>query len=141
MTARYQADILIVTEEIVGPPTARSCEDHSFEFPTVIYGAMAAFLFGFMAVMATGFAHPELVVPMAINFIFLTAFFAVPVIFVRGSPRDIGPSARRWSEFMSAGVETATGHCSGREAVVLTLMLPFFILCWGVAVVVIAALA
>jgi hypothetical protein len=140
MSARQIPAVLLQRDEIVAPPMPRACEDHTFEFPTGFYGAMAALLFGFMAVMAVGFAHPELVVPMAINFAFLTAFFAVPVIFVRASPDDAGRGARRWSDFMRAGVDTATGHCSGREAVVLTLLLPFLILCWGVVVVAIAAL-
>lgn len=139
MTARYQADILTRRDEIVAAPPPRACEDHSFEMPTGLYGAMAALLFGFMAIMATGFAHPALAVPMAINFIFLTAFFAVPALFVTGSPKQMGQSARRWSEFIRNGIDTATGRTSGGEAVVLTLMLPFFIFCWGIAVLVIAA--
>jgi hypothetical protein len=140
MTARYQSQILTARDEIVAPPAPRACQDHSFEMPTAVYGAVGALLFGFMAVMAIGFAHPELVVPMAINFIFLTAFFTVPVIFVTGSPKDVGPKSMRWSEFIRQGLDTATGHTSGSEAIILTLMLPFFIFCWGIAVLVVAAL-
>lgn len=140
MSARQKPAALLQSDEIVAPPIAWACDDHSFEFPTAIYGAMAAMLFGFMAVMAVGLAEPGLVIPMAINFIFLTAFFAVPVIFVTASPDDVGPRALRWSDFMRDGVDTATGWTSGREAAVLTLMLPFLILCWGFVVVTIAAL-
>lgn len=140
MSARQKPAALLQSDEIVAPPVAWACDDHSFEFPTAIYGAMAAMLFGFMAVMAVGLAEPGLVIPMAINFIFLTAFFAVPVIFVTASPDDVGPRALRWSDFMRDGVDTATGWTSGREAAVLTLMLPFLILCWGFVVVTIAAL-
>ncbi|MCL6684480.1 hypothetical protein [Sphingomonas alba] len=102
---------------------------------------MAAMFFGFVTVMAIGFAHPELVIPMAINFIFLIGFFGIPVLFVIGSPRRLEPGARRWSEFMRNGLITATGRTSGGEAVVLTLMLPFFIFCWAIVAVIIAALA
>ena len=140
MSARHKPAVLLKRDEIVAPPVARACEDHTFEFPTAIYGAMAVLLFGFMAVMAAGFAHPELVVPMGINFFFLAAFFGVPVLFVTGSPDKIGPRSMRWSDLMHYGVETTTGHTSGREAVVLILILPFLILCWGIAVVTIAAL-
>lgn len=140
MSVRHKPEVLLQCDEIVAAPIPRGCEDHSFEFPTAIYGAMAALLFGFMAMMAVGFAAPGLVVPMAVNFAFLTAFFAVPAIFVIGSPDDVGPSARRWPDFMRNGVDTATGSTSGREALALTLMLPFLIFCWGIAVLVIAAL-
>lgn len=139
MSARHKPAVLLQRDEIVAPPQLRACHDHSFEFPTAIYGAMAAFLFGFIAVMAIGFAGPGLTLPMAVNFAFLTAFFAVPVLFVMTSP-GVGSRALRWSDFMQGGVDTATGRTSGREALVLTLMLPFLIFCWGIAVLVIAAL-
>ena len=139
MSAHHQSAALLKRDEIVAAPTARACNDHSFEFPTRIYGAMIALFFGFLAVMAIGFAEPAMVVPMGINFFFLTAFFAVPAIFVRASPDDVGPRALRWSDFMRNGVETATGRTSGGEAVVLALILPFLVLCWGIAVTIIAA--
>jgi hypothetical protein len=106
--------------------------------PTPLFVAMAALFFGFLAVMTIGFANPGLAVPMAINFVFLTAFFAVPVLFVR-APQG-GKTALRWSQFMKAGIETATGHSSGVEAAVLTLLLPLLIFLWAMAFVVIAAL-
>ena len=140
MTARYQPDLLLARSEVVEAPAARACDNHSFGFPTGIYAAMATLLFGFLAVMSIGFATPELVVPMAINFFFLTAFFAVPTIFVNAAPRELGPRALRWSTFIERGVETETGHTSGGEAATLTLMLPFLIFCWAIAVVTIAAL-
>ena len=141
MSARHQSAVLLQRDEIVAAPTptARACDDHSFEFPTRIYGAMIALFFGFLAVMAVGFAEPAMIIPMGINFFFLTAFFAVPVIFVTASPDDVGPRALRWSDFMRNGVETATGRTSGREAVVLALILPFLVLCWGIVVTIIAA--
>ena len=140
MSARLKPAVLLQRDEIVAPPTQRACDDHSFEFPTGLYAAMAALLFGYMAVMAVGFGAPSLILPMAVNFIFLAAFFAVPVIFVGASPDDLGRRALRWSDFMRLGVDTATGRTSGREALVLVLMLPFLILCWGITVVTIAAL-
>lgn len=139
MSARLKPAVLLSRDEIVTPPVSRACDDHTFEFPTAIYGIMAALLFGFLIVMAVGFAAPGMVLPMAINFAFLTAFFAVPGIFVAVSPDDIGPNATRWSDFMREGVDTATGRTSGQEAIILALILPFLILCWGVAVVTIAA--
>ena len=137
MSVRVDPKLLKADAQIVPPPSGRACDDHSFELPTGIYIAMAALLFGFLIVLAVGLANPNLVVPMGINFAFLTAFFAVPAIFV-GATHD-GKSSLKWSQFMARGVETATGHASGREAVVLILMLPAFIFCWALAIVAINA--
>ena len=139
MTVRVDPALLRAEAQIVPPPPARACQDHSFELPGGLYAAMAALLFGFLAVLAAGLATPGLVVPMAINFIFLIAFFTVPAMFV-GLAGENGRS-NSWHRFMRQGIETATGHASGREAAVLMLMLPAFIFCWSIAIVVIAALA
>lgn len=133
----HQAELL-AQDEIVASPQPRACNDRSFEMPSAIYGMMAALFFGFMAVMAVGFSHPEMVVPMGINFAFLTAFFAVPAVVVNASVD--GRRALLWSEFMRKGIETATGRSSGGEAAILVLLLPFLVFCWAVAIVVIAAL-
>ncbi|GAA4709690.1 hypothetical protein H9L13_01310 [Sphingomonas lutea] len=139
MTRTIDHKQLAASARIVPAPALpqRACEEHSFELPTRLYAALALCLFGFLAVMTIGFAAPMLAVPMGINFIFLAAFFAVPVIFVRTS-KDKG-GAMRWSEFARKGVDTATGHSSAAEASVLMLTLPVLILCWSIAVVVIAA--
>ena len=140
MTARHQLDVLTKRQEIVLPPAQRSCEDHSFGLPTVIYWASAAFLFGFVGTMSLVFAHRELIVPMVVIVFFLAMFFAIPTLFVRIAPKDTRQSLS-WSQLMEAGIDTATGRTSGRETAVLVLMLPFLILCWGFAIVVIATLA
>lgn len=138
MTKRIDHGQLLDQAAIVASPQARACDDHSFEMPTSIFVAMAALFFGFLAVMTIGFANPALAVPMAINFVFLTAFFAVPVLFVR-APQG-GKTALKWSRFMKHGIQTATGHSSGAEAAVLTLLLPLLIFGWAVAIVIVAAL-
>ena len=137
MSVRVDPKLLKAEARLVPPPVQRSCDDHSFELPTGIYAAMAALLFGFLAVLAVGLANPNLVVPMGVNFAFLAAFFAVPAIFV-GAAKD-GKRSLNWPQFMSRGVETATGHATGKEAVVLILMLPAFIFCWSLAIVAINA--
>jgi hypothetical protein len=137
MSVRVDPALLRATASLVSAPAPRACEDQNFELPTRLFAAMALMLFGFLAILAVGLSSPGLVVPMAINFIFLAAFFAVPAIFVTASGKE--NRALRWSEFMDRGVITATGHASGAEAAVLMLMLPFFILCWSIAIVMIAA--
>ena len=138
MTRRVTHDVLVARNEIAAPPAPRACDDRSFELPGGLYVAMGGLLFSYLAVMTVGFANPGLAVPMAVNFIFLTAFFAVPAVFVASSHE--GSKALGWSEFLRRGVETEAGHASGSEAAVLTLLLPALILFWAVAVVVIAAL-
>ena len=140
MTRRFDQAQLLVREEIVDSPAQRACNDQSFELPQGIYAGMAALLFGFIAVMAIGFSDSELVVPMAVNFAFLTAFFAVPAIFV-GAAQSGSSRALKWAEFRHKGIATATGPSSAVEATVLTLLLPLLIFCWGIAVLVIAAVA
>lgn len=138
MSVRVDPKLLKAEARFVPAPAQRACEDHSFELPTGLYVAMAGLLFGFLAVLAIGLSSPGLAVPMAINFIFLTAFFAVPAIFVRTS--HDGSRASSWNRFLDCGIETGTGHCAGKDAAVLMLLLPAFIFCWALAIVAIAAL-
>jgi hypothetical protein len=138
MSVRVDPVQLKAEARLVAAPAERSCTDHSFELPGGLYAAMATLLFGFLAVLAIGLPTPGLVVPMAINFIFLTAFFAVPAIFVRVSRDPVRASS--WAAFLDRGIDTATGRCSGRDAAVLMLVLPAFIFAWAVAIVTIAAL-
>lgn len=138
MTRHIDEARLLARDEIVPGPAVRGSEDHGFELPPAVFRAMAALFFGFLAVLTVGLSEPHLVVPMGVNFFFLTAFFAVPAILV-GVTQD---EARRlrWSEFMRKGIETATGHSTGAEAVVLVLMLPALIFFFAVAIVTIVAI-
>jgi len=129
---------LLAREEIVSSPGQRACQDQNFELPPAIFRTMAALFFGFLAVLTVGLAEPHLVVPMGVNFVFLTAFFAVPAVFV-GATKG-GSRPLRWSEFMRKGIQTATGHSSGGEAIVLILTLPALIFLWALAIVMIVAL-
>ena len=138
MTRRITESQLLAQADLVPAPEQRACTDHSFEMPGGIYVAMAVLLFGFLGVMTIGFGNPGLAVPMGINIAFLAAFFAVPTIFVRST--GDGARSLRWADFMEKGLRIESGHASGGEAVILTLLLPAFILLWGVAIVIIAAL-
>ena len=136
MSVRVDPALLKSQAQIVAAPAQRACEDHGFELPTGLYVAMAALFFGFLAVLAVGMSSPGLIVPMGINFAFLTAFFAVPAIFVRSAGDT---RATSWTRFLDEGIMTATGHSTGKEAAVLVLVLPVFIFCWALAIVAIAA--
>ena len=138
MSVRVDPIQLQADARVVAAPNERSCQDHSFELPTGLYIAMAALFFGFLAVLAIGLQTPGLIVPMAINFVFLAAFFGVPAIFVRSTKDD--SRAKSWSRFMDRGIDTANGHSSGKEAAVLMLVLPVFIFGWSLAILTITAL-
>ena len=139
MSLRQEQHVLAARDEVVAAPTRQEWLDYGFELPTGVYAAMATLFFGFLAVMAIGFASPGLVIPMAICFAFLTAFFAVPAIFVRSAPATAKPSML-WSELMRHGIDTQSGRASGHETVVLVLLLPTLIFAWAIAVVTIAAI-
>ena len=137
MTRRIDHAKLLARDEIISSPHQRACDDQSFELPPGVFRAMAALFFGFLAVLTVGLAEPQLIVPMGVNFVFLTAFFAVPAALI-GASRN-GPRSLRWSEFMQKGIETATGHNSGKEATVLVLVLPALIFLWAVSIAIIVA--
>ena len=102
--------------------------DRSFELPTALYGWTAALFLGFMAVMALGFAHPELALPIA-----------VPALWALMAPESSRP-AKSWSRFQREGIQTPFGRTTARDATVQVLILPVLIFLWGIATVTIAAL-
>ena len=135
MSRRLTHAELAVRQEIVAPPAPRACTDRGFELPTSLYVAMAAMFLGFVGVLSFAFRNPEMAVPFGVFVAFIVAFFVVPGLWA-----DSRTPALDWSRFLAEGVDTATGHSSGLEAAVLALLLPFLILCWAIAVAVIAAL-
>lgn len=114
--------------------------DRGFELPTALYAAMAALFFGFVAVMGIGLATRSLIVPMGIIAVFIAMFFAVPAQWVRMNPTH-RPGAASLSQFASEGIQTYTGPCKARDAAVQLLIMPALVLCWGIAVVTVVAIA
>ena len=139
MTTRQFSQDLLASDEIVAAPSQRACEDQSFELPTGIYVAMALMFGGFVTVLNFAFSG-GMAVSFGVIFAFLAAFFAVPALFPRMA-RDSRTVALTWYEFTNRGIDTATGRTSAASATVLVLALPFLILCFGIAVATIAALA
>ena len=140
MSRRLDHAELLVRQEIAAPPMPRACTDRGFELPTSLYVAMGAMFLGFVGVLSFAFRNPEMAVPFGVFVAFIAAFFVVPGLWARMQPADSRTPALDWSRFMAEGVDTATGHSSGREAAVLALLLPFLILCWAISVAVIAAI-
>jgi hypothetical protein len=133
MTTRQKTEVLIARDEIVAPPVERACEDQSFELPGGLYAAMATMFAGFIVVLAFGFRGGHMGVAYGVIFAFLAAFFTIPASFQQ--KRGLS-----WAMFRYKGIQTATGRSSATEATVLVLLLPFLILCFGIAIVSIAAL-
>ncbi len=113
--------------------------DRSFELPSGLYATMAALFFAAAGVMAFGFAAPGMVVPTGIIAVFITMFFATPAMWVRMRPEH-SQRAASWSRFRQHGVMTPYGRSTAGAATVQMLILPVLLLCWGIAVVTIAAM-
>ena len=137
MVVRLDKAQLQLRSEIVAPPQV-SWQDYSFELPPGLHLATAALFLGFVGVLSLAFASPGMAVPFGIFVAFIAAFFAVPAIMVRNAPEG-SARAKGWAEFVEAGIAIEHGHCSGREAAVLVLVLPVLIFCWGLAIAVLAA--
>lgn len=112
--------------------------DRSFELPAALYVLTAAGYFGFLILTAAAFGNPELILPMAIFFVFVGMFFAVPAMWMRMRP-DHPQRLTSWDRFVRDGIQTATGRMRAKDAAIQVLILPGLVLAWGFAVVTIAA--
>jgi hypothetical protein len=139
MTTRLKPEVLIARDEIVEAPAARACDDQSFELPGRIYAAMAVMFAGFVAVLSLAFRGGHMAVAYGVIFAFIAAFFAIPATFPQAKPEG-RTKALSWAMFRYKGITTATGRSSAGEATVLVLLLPFLILCFGIAIATIAAI-
>lgn len=140
MTKHLPRELVVEQHRIVEVPTeARRATDRSFELPKGLYIATVALYLGFLAVMATGFSTPGLIIPMAIFTVFVVAGFGLPFLWTRLAPES-GQRAMHWSELKRRGISTFTGRVSAKDAAVQVLILPVLIFCWGVTSVTIAAL-
>jgi hypothetical protein len=133
MSLRQSQELLFARDEIVDPPPKRACEDQSFELPAGLYIAMATMFAGFVAVLSFAFNSGHMAVAYGVIFAFIAAYFAVPALFPPMAPRKAS-KALRFFEFGHRGIATATGRATALEATILVLLLPFLILCFGIAI-------
>lgn len=126
---------------VVEQPAARQDSvpevDRSFGMPKALYGATVALYLGFVLVMGSAFAHPEMAIPVAIFAIFIIAGFGVPTIWARLAGNTSEPATL--GEFGVKGIMTHTGRLAPRDAAVQMLILPVLLVVWGLTVAVIAA--
>ena len=140
MSRRQTREQLLVRDEIVAAPKKRACYDQTFEIPTAIYIAMASMFAGFVAVLGLSFRGGHMPVVYGVIFAFIAAFFAVPALFPGQAPKQGRNKALSLFDFGHRGIATATGRTSARDATILILLLPFLILCFGIAIATIASL-
>ena len=114
--------------------------DRSFELPGRIYAGTVGLFLTYLAIMAAGFPHPEMILPMSIFVLFIVAAFGVPALWVRMKPDNPTP-ALSWDRFRHDGIVTGSGHLTSGEATVQVLLMPALIVFWGLCVVTIAAFA
>jgi len=99
----------------------------------LIVGAYAGLIAMFALASVASFQSAFMV---SISALFLVAFFTVPRLFLAQEPK----TGRRptLEQFLAEGMETLTGHCTGRDALIQMLIVPVF-LTLAVAVMGIAA--
>ncbi|WP_340589394.1 hypothetical protein [Erythrobacter alti] len=113
--------------------------DRTFELPKGLFFATIGLYLGFIAVLGLSFAHPEMIIPVAIFVTIVVAGFGVPSVWLRLAPQ-IPSQSKTWARFKHDGVMTAYGRTSARDATVQVLILPVLIFIWGVIAAAIAAL-
>lgn len=121
---------------IVAPPVLRrNRQNRAFDLHPAVHLMLAGIYMSFVALLSVAFMGQDLVIPFAINIIGVTALFLVPGLWSRVFP-DNGGRQQSWSEFMSEGVETYTGHLASKEALAQIFILPVLLL--GLAIVMVA---
>lgn len=112
--------------------------DRNFGLPSALYGATVAGYLGFLLVIGSALASPGLAIPMAIFVVFIIAGFGVPALWTRLAGNTSAPQTL--GEFGAHGIMTHTGRLAARDAAIQVLILPVLLVCWGLAVAVIAAI-
>ena len=149
MTTRLDQQQLLTRDEVVAAPVlaetladaalSEGCTDRNFGLPAPVLLGMFGLFMAYLAVMSIGFMADGLVLPMAINVIFVAAFCIVPAKWATMGPARAG-KAPGWAEFKARGIATETGRSGAGEATTLVLLLPACVFAWGIAVTLIARL-
>ena len=138
-----EAEVLAAAERVEAPSLRNirtDIEDRSFGLPSALHVTYFGAFIADLAIMGIGFPNPEMVLPMAIFFLFVVAAFVVPMMWAKMAP-ERSSRAMRLDTLLAKGIATETGKSSGGDAVVQVLILPILIVGWGIAAVSIAALA
>ena len=134
------AQLADAPEAFAKPNIRQDIEDRNFGLPNALHAGFFGLFLAYLGVMGLGFPHPEMILPMAIFFIFTVGFYVVPMAWAVMKPVH-ADRAMDLPALLDRGIAIHTGRSSGRDAAVQVLILPVLILGWGIAVVSIAALA
>lgn len=119
--------------------TRQPMQTRHFDLPVALHAGFFGLVIAYLGIMFVGFRSPGLILPMAIFVFFIAGFYVVPALWSGMKPdhddRPLGMAA-----LLREGIQTHTGWCRGRDAVMQVILLPVLILAWGLAVVTIAAL-
>lgn len=133
-----RGDARVVDQPAVPAVRHQVESDRNFGLPTALYGTTIACYLGFLAIVGTAFANPLLAIPMAVIVLLVVAAFGVPAIWTR--LKDNASEPETLGEFETRGIMTNTGRLAPRDAAIQVLILPVLLVCWGIAVAVIAAI-
>ena len=123
---------------VQAPAVRRNLAERSFGLHPALFAATIGAYVAFLAIMATVFVSPELVIPFAICFVYVGMAFGTPAMWAKISPRSEG-RYQTWAEFRDEGLEIATGKISSGGAIAQVLVLPVLIVGWAVAMGIILA--
>ncbi len=107
------------------------------DIPTAVGRSFVAAYIMLLTVFAVAFAHSrEAIFALAICAVFLTTYLSIPRIFLGVEPKQ--GKRPDFDTFLDKGLETYTGHCSGKEALVQMLIVPVLLTLCAVAMGMIA---
>lgn len=116
----------------------RTRTDRSFGLPSGLYFATVGPYLVFIGIMALAFHNPELTIPLVVIAGSIIFGFGVNRAWAKMKPEnDSAPLS--WGQFSGRGIQTLSGHLTASEASIQVLILPVLIVCWGLAIAVIAA--
>jgi hypothetical protein len=128
MSIHIPAAVLEKKARIVAPPALRrNRQERTFDLHPAVHLMLAGAWMSFVVILSAAFMGPDLVIPLGINIIGVSALFVVPGLWARVRP-DHGSRRPSWSEFMAEGVETNTGHLETKEALAQIFILPVLLL-------------
>lgn len=121
------------------PVLRRNRAERVFDLHPALHVALFGGFAAFLGILAAGLMTRELIIPMAICFLFVAAAFATPALWARVAGERQGRT-QTLGEFMEEGIDIATGHLGGGAAVAQVLILPVLLIGWALVIVTIKAL-
>ena len=134
MSIHLPAEQIRDQARVVEAPLRRNRGERVFDLHPAIHLALAGAYGSFVAILASAFMGPQMVVPGAILLITVVALFLTPALWARVVPDD-GLRRQSWAEFLREGVDTITGRLTAGQALAQILTLPALILALGLAMV------